>query len=172
MKILIFILFPTIAFAQYQNKTDIFDAVRNGDLQSVKNQIAANPDLANSIDSNNHTLLIIAAYYGQKSIVDYILPLTNKINHKSANGTALAAAVVKNHSNIINTLLDYRADVNITDDNGVSPLMYAIMFRNIPIITLLIRYNADLHLVDQSGKTTFEYALSTENQDIINLLKN
>lgn len=172
MKVFIFILFPIVALAQYQSKTDIFDAVRKGDLQGVKNQISVNPDLANGIDSNNHSLLILAAYYGQESIVDYILPLTNKINHKSANGTALAAAVVKNHLNIINTLLSQKADVNITDDNGVSPLMYAIMFRNIPIIKLLIQHNADPHLVDQSGKTSFEYALSTENQDIINLIKN
>lgn len=172
MKALLFMIFPILALSQEKNIPDIFDSVRQGDLNKVMQYIEINPEIANSLNSHNHSILIIAAYYGQESIINYLLPFSNNINYKSENGTALAAAVVKNHLEIIKVLLNHNSDVNISDTNGVTPLMYAIMFKNEPVIKLLIQHGANLTLKDNTGKSTFEYALATENQNIINLTKN
>lgn len=172
MKALFFILFPILVFSQENKIQDIFESTRQGDLNKVMEYVAINPKIVNSLNKNKQTLLIIASYYDRESIVSYLLPLCNNIDYQSDNGTALAAAVVKNNVTIINDLLKYNANVNIADADGVTPLMYAILFRNSSVIKLLIQHKANMALIDNSGKTTFEYALATENQDIINLIKN
>ncbi|WP_147676314.1 ankyrin repeat domain-containing protein [Algibacter pacificus] len=172
MKLIVLLLLPLLALSQSKNNTDIFDAVRQGNLNQVKQYIEVDRKVVDTLNSHNHSLLIIAAYYNQQSIVEHILPYVTNLNHNSDNGTALAAAVVKNNVEIIKVLLNHKADVNLTDANGVSPLMYAIMFKNIQVIKLLIEHGADLKLTDKTGKSTFEYAISSDNQEIINLLKN
>lgn len=172
MKLLILIMFPFVAMGQSNLNFDIFESVRKGNLIQVKHILNQNPKIADSLNNHNHSLLIIAAYYEQQEILEYMLPLVSNINHKSENGTALAAAVVKNNFYIINTLLEYNANVNLTDAKGVSPLMYAILFKNTKVINLLLKHGADKSALDNTGKSTFEYAVSTGDQNIINLLKN
>jgi ankyrin repeat protein len=54
----------------------------------------------------------------------------------------------------------------------VTPLIYAIQFKNKELIQLLLQFKADTLLADATGKKPFEYAVFTKDQDIINLLKN
>lgn len=171
MKTFLFLLFPLLMLGQTPGNLDIFEAIRQGNTTVVKQQVGADPDLANQINSRGHSLLIVAAYYGQKEIVDILLPVVDNIDHKSEEGTALAAAVVKNQVPIVEALLKYKADPDITDANGVTPLMYALIFRNKPAITLLMNSGANIDLKDNTGKSTFEYALATNNQEFINLIK-
>jgi len=172
MKILVVLLFPVLVLSQNKNNADVFKAVRQGNLNELQQYVRVNTNIVDTLNNHNHSLLIIAAYYGQQSIIEYILPYATNLNHKSDNGTALAAAVVKNNLNIIRIFLKYKANVNLTDANGISPLMYAIMFKNIQVIKLLIKHGADIKLQDNTGKSTFEYAIASGDQEIINLLKN
>lgn len=54
----------------------------------------------------------------------------------------------------------------------MTPLLYAIQFKNKELIELLLRYKADKTQKDKQGKAPFEYAVDTRNQEIINLFKN
>lgn len=172
MRLLFFILFPILALSQNKENSNIFDAVRYGDLKSVKQYVEINKNVLDTLNSHNHSLLILAAYYEQLPIVEYISSKAKNLNHNSGDGTALAAAVVKNNLEVIMILLNHKVDVNLADVKGISPLMYAIIFQNIKVIKLLIEHGADKKQTDNSGKSCFEYAILSGNQQIINLLKN
>ena len=63
------------------------------------------------------------------------------------------------------------ADVNLTDETGITALMYAVMFKNKNAVMLLLQKNADKTKTDAKGKTAFEYAVFSGQEEIINLLK-
>ncbi|KAA3673475.1 phosphatidate phosphatase LPIN [Paragonimus westermani] len=52
------------------------------------------------------------------------------------------------------------SDVNLKDDNGMTPLHWAADRGHHDIITLLLAYSADVHVVDHDGQTPLHYACS------------
>ena len=81
------------------------------------------------------------------------------------------AAVVKGNLDIVKLLLSKKADVNLSDENGTTALIYATMFKNKDIILALLGSNADKSMKDKTGKTAFEYAVNSADETIINVLK-
>ena len=81
------------------------------------------------------------------------------------------AATVKGKVELVKTLLDYKADPNLADDQGNTALIYAVQFQNSSIIKLLLAHGAQRDAKDAKGQTVFEYAVKTGNEAIINLIK-
>ena len=54
-------------------------------------------------------------------------------------------------------LIQHGADVNVQDNNGVTPLMWAAGWRQSYLIPSLLANGADIHLRDNQGKTVFDY---------------
>jgi uncharacterized protein len=86
-------------------------------------------------------------------------------------GTPLMACVVKGNNEMSKFLITKKANINLADANGMSPLIYAVQFQNIEIIELLLKNNVDKSHKDKQGKTAFEHATFSGNEKIINLLK-
>jgi ankyrin repeat protein len=86
-------------------------------------------------------------------------------------GTALTAAVFKGYTDITEILLKNKADANLPDEQGNTPLMIACQFKNETLVKLLLQYGALKDLKNKSGQTAFEMAVLSENQSIVNLLK-
>ena len=63
------------------------------------------------------------------------------------------------------------AQVVVTDEAGITALMYAAMFKNKNAVMLLLQKKADKTKIDAKGKTAFEYAVFSGQEEIINLLK-
>jgi ankyrin repeat protein len=93
------------------------------------------------------------------------------VNYNSEMGTALTASVFRGNYNMSQKLLNNKANPNLTDLRGVTPLMYATQFKNKDLIKLLLKYNSDKKLVDSTGKTAFEYAINSKDEEIIDILK-
>ncbi len=65
---------------------------------------------------------------------------------------------------IISKLLQGRADPNVQDQFGQTPLMWSIVMRgNSSIIQLLLDNNADVNLCDNQGQTALMYAKAFHN---------
>ena len=71
----------------------------------------------------------------------------------------------------VKILIDKNANVNLTDANGTTALIYATQFKNVEAIKLLLEHRADKTKVDKKGKTAFEYAVFADNEEIVNVLK-
>lgn len=157
--------------AQMGTATDVFDMVRQGKTQEIALVLKSNPRAFQVVNSDGFTPLIIASYRGQVKAVQMLIDGGVLVNHVSPMGTALTAAVFKGYTDITEILLKNKADANLPDEQGNTPLMIACQFKNETLVKLLLQYGALKDLKNKSGQTAFEMAVLSENQSIVNLLK-
>ena len=104
-------------------------------------------DLA-SVNRYGGTALIPAAHHGHVETVRELLSTETDINHVNNLGwTALMEAIIlgdgsDTYIQIVQLLVNAGADVNIPDNNGVTPLAHAIDREYLDIIELLRRVGA------------------------------
>ena len=72
---------------------------------------------------------------------------------KDGNNNTLILAVHGNHQSAVELLVKNGADVNITGNNGMTPLMFAIFKRNKDIVKYLLDNGADVNKKDNDGTT-------------------
>lgn len=154
-----------------QDHLDVFDIARRGTVDDVRQLLKSDPNGFKTINKEGFSPLLLACYRGNVEVAKLLIETGCDINQKSSMGTPLMAAVVKGNNSITQFLLLKNANVNLTDENGTTALMYAAMFKNKEIVILLLQKNADKKLLDNKGKSAFEYAVFTGNEEIINLLK-
>lgn len=169
--VLIGIFLSNLLFAQEKTKS-IFDIARSGTVTEVTELMKQNPDIINQINENGFSPLILACYRGNTEVARYLIDHVKDLNYKSKEGTALAGLAIKYNKDLVESLLKKKADPNIADTTGYTPLFWAVKFGNKELVELLLQYKADKTKKDSMGMTPFEYALKTDNKEIINLLKN
>lgn len=158
-------------FQSVFSQQNIYDIARNGTVEELNNAMILKPKVIDSIDTRGFTPLILACYRGNVNVAIEIMKKTQLLDYASPNGTALAASIMSEKIELVNQLLKNKANPNIADFNGVSPLMLAIQFQKTDFIELLIKYGASKTMTDKSGKSVFEYAIFSKNEQIINQLK-
>jgi uncharacterized protein len=161
------LLIPIDCFSQ----SDIFDIARGGTLDNLKELMAQNPDVINTLNEDGNSPLILACYKGNYEVADYLIQNVKDINYANAMGTALMAATVKNEIPIVKLLLDNKANPDVTDVKGTTALHYATIFKNYEIAVMLIEHKANVELKDIRQKTAFDYAVIANDDKLINILK-
>ena len=101
-------------------------ASKNGNLQIVEILLQNGADV-NAKQSNGKTALIWATENGWNEIVKILLQYNASVNEKVAisNETALYFAVYKCSSEIVELLIEKKAEVNAVKKWDVTPLMVA-----------------------------------------------
>ena len=100
-----------------------------------------------SLDSFNGTGLIRAAHRGHGDIVRLLLRTNIDVNHVNRLGwTALLEAILlgdggAKYIDVVTQLVAAKADVNLADSTGVTPLQHARRLNQIEIATILERSN-------------------------------
>jgi ankyrin repeat protein len=106
-------------------------------------------------DKNRRSALILAAAGGHIKIVKMLLSSGADLNYKDSAGlTALNWSAMRRKNAVASQLLKWHVDVNIHDNNGVTPVMYAAGTDNIELLRLLAANGADLNAISQSTKMT------------------
>lgn len=173
MKKLFSLLILATAFCSAQVKPkDVFDVARSGSIEEMKALVQKNKDTVNAINHGGFTPLILACYRGNSPVAEYLAKTVKDVNYNSSSGTALAAATVKGNIALVKVLLENKANPNIADAMGMTPLLYATQFENKEIMALLIKYKADKKQSNKEGKSAMDYAVFTKNEEVIKLLKN
>lgn len=165
-------LFLSSLLSAQEKVKSIFDIARNGTVAEVQRLMKQNPDIINQTNENGFSPLILACYRGNKDVADFLIDNVKDINYKSREGTALAGLSIKYNKELVEHLLKKKADPNIADETGYTPLFWAVKSGNKELVEQLLQYKADKTKKDAMGMTPFEYALQTNNKEIINLLKN
>lgn len=168
----ILFLFFIFNFIIAQEKLDVFEIARKGSLIQAKEIIAVNPKAFNIVNTEGYSPLTLACYHRNNKVAKFLINNGSDINQKSSMGTPLMAAVVKGNIEIVNALLDKKADVNSIDSNGTSALLYATIFKNYEIVRILIKANANPDLKDNRGNSAIDYAILVNDDKLIETLKN
>ena len=165
---LLLIAISGIGFSQQKSMDDI---ARRGTLEEVKTLMKDNPDIINTPNEKGFTPLILACYNGNIEVARFLIDHVKDINYRSNEGTALAGLCIRYNSELVEYLLQKKADPNITDTTGTTPLIWAVKMGNEELVTILLKYGAKKEQADEMGITPFEYALKSQKTNIINLLK-
>lgn len=163
----LFFLFFQSVFSQ----ANLFEVARKGTVQEMKNLLKENPKLVNSISDEGYSLLILATYRGNNEVAKFLVENGADVNGTSNYGTPLMAAVVKGNLEMINVLLEHKADTSIADQSGNTALIYAVLFKKYEIVGLLVKANADINTKDIRGKSAVDYATMTNDEKLLQLLK-
>lgn len=136
-----------------------FLAVITGRLDKLNCNNLKTKDALSALDHRGATLLHYAAYLGHYEIVEALLKAGADIdgNEKQKLPTPLGQAIIAGDFKIFSFLLDKGANINISDDNDISPLMTAAIAGKLEIVKLLIEKGADISglTVSSSKKLAF-----------------
>jgi len=61
-------------------ESDFLEAVKQGDLQKVRQRLGTEPDLANSKDENGISSALLALYHGHAEVADYVAQRCARLN--------------------------------------------------------------------------------------------
>jgi ankyrin repeat protein len=154
--------------------TDIFDAVRAGDVDAVAKLAAGGA--AGLADAGGVTALMLAAGRGQAAIVAALLAAGADVGAADARGfTALFHACYdpeedRGYPEAVQALLDAGADKETRIGYGVRPLMYAAGNGEAGVVEVLLRGGAQPDARNDGGRTALMMVKDRDYVDVINLL--
>ncbi|WP_020005672.1 ankyrin repeat domain-containing protein [Brachyspira innocens] len=131
--------------------------------------------------ADGQTPLLLAAYYGYSDIVTMLLSYGADILAKDSIDDAMAIhiASAKGYYKVVEAILDSAAArnskidiVNVGDNTGTTPLMWAAMNNQVTVISILIRYKADVNMQDDDGWTPLHFAAASDSYRAVEILLN
>jgi len=153
------------------DKALFFNAIRNGDIATVKDQIAANKKYIELTDERGSTPLILASYYNQVQLVNFLIEKGVLIDGQDGSGnTALMGVCFKGFKETAVSLIKAGANVNQKNAMGGTCLIYAVTFGHVEIAKILLENGADKTLKDARGSTALDHAKKQESDKLIALL--
>ena len=143
-------------------------AVRNGRTAIVRLLLKNGVDVARK-DARGHDALYHAVLGWQLRIADLLLKAGVNMD---ANALLLAAVRQGvSEREVYRYLSQHRADMNLRDTNGDTPLLLAIRQGNHKQAKHLVSFGADVTVKDARGKTALAIANSLGLRDIAQLLQ-
>ena len=136
----------------------------------------AKPDVP---DEEGTTFLMDACAMGRSRIATALVAAGANPNTRSDDGsTALLNAVThivlppnwQSRREMIQFLLDNKAQVNIADWQGVTPLIAAARTADAELVNTLLAAGADIEATDRVGQTPLLEAIDKDNVEIVNRL--
>ncbi len=146
------------------DKGALFAATTEGRKAMVELLLARGADV-NAQDDGGTTPLYRAAEKGFLSVAEVLLQHQANLEARMMKGenwvkgrTPLTAAVNARRPAMVTFLLAQGADINTTDDQGITPLLWAAIIEDLPMLKQLIKAGAKLNLEDKRGTTALGYA--------------
>ncbi|MBO9379280.1 ankyrin repeat domain-containing protein [Sphingomonas histidinilytica] len=150
------------AAAQFSDSYNFLNAVRQSDGTKATKALEGNgATLVNTRDySTGETALMITIKRRDLTWSSFLLGKGANPNVRDAQGNApLHAAALLGFTEGAELLLGRRAQVNMANNSGETPLIIAVQQRNVPMVRLLLMNGADPKIADRiAGKSARDYA--------------
>ncbi|MFA3792421.1 ankyrin repeat domain-containing protein [Aliiglaciecola sp. SL4] len=155
-----------------QLKTLYFDAARTGDIELLTTFYNAGLSV-NIANEKGYTALILSAYNGQTEAVNFLLGLEdiNPCQEDARGNTALMGAIFKGNLRIAKSLMGVDCEVDQSNQNGQTALMFATLFDRQDIIQGLLDQGANISLKDSHSRSLSDIAASQGNQILADKFK-
>ncbi len=147
---------------------EIFDAVKNNDLNLVKQIIDKESSVLNQKDKTGNTPLHGAAIIGSVPISEFLLSSGADINATNTmQSTPLHTAIENKQDEVAKFLIEKGANLNIKGRGGNTPLHAAAYSNRKEIAELLISGGADLEIRNEQNYTPLAaLTRSTRNYEV------
>lgn len=151
-------------------KTDIFDAARAGQTQTVCQWLDDGGDIEIR-NERGDVLVLLAVYYARVELVEELIRRGATVDARNNNGQrALAGACFKGFKSLVEILLNAGAEVNENSPAQKSPLMYAASYEHVGIVKLLLAAGAEAN-AKVDGKTALDLARDNLAHEVVPVLE-
>lgn len=148
-------------------KTPLIIAVGNSYIDTAKILIENGTNI-NAVDIEGWSALSYAVNNGDIEIAKLLLE--NKAKIKDELLIAIKSPIVESRINMMKLLIDNKANINYTDENGFNPLNIAIESGNMELTKFLITNGANVNSLMQDGVSLIGYAIAQNNMDLLQIL--
>jgi ankyrin repeat protein len=133
------------------------------------NQLLFDVSNVNIKDDVGNTLLMWAARWGKKDIVEILIKKGTDLEAQDVSGNnALMLASYGGHTETVKVLIKYGAKVNVVDKRGESALIGAAKHNQPAVLQVLLKARADINVKNNKGATAL--MLASDNSLIIEKL--
>ena len=123
-------------------------------------------------DPNAESVLASAVSRGSKNMLNLLLDYHADANFSESVGTlGQTPLFFADEPSLAEILLARHADLNHRDQNGITPLMFAVQNNNLKMTRFFIKKGADVKIKNVAGETVYEIAGRTGNQKFIGELR-
>jgi ankyrin repeat protein len=150
----------------------IHQAAYQGNIEAVKQFIAAGADVNAKSSRNGSTPLHQAAIGDHKEIAELLIAEGTDVNAENVYGwTPLHYTALGGREEILELLIDNGANVNTKDMKGSTPLHSAASGGHKELVELLIATGADLEAKGNGGETPLDWAIKYKRNETADLLR-
>jgi uncharacterized protein len=154
---------------------DMMFAIMSGELDKIRQSIAADKNVVTLRDKAKRTLLMEAAIFKNEDIARLLVENGADVNAKELKGwSVLHFAAQSNLPDLVKLLIEKGADINAQDDYGNTRLLNALSSFNgqsKDIIIELINAGADKDITNKSGISAYQFAMKVTNHDLNQFFK-
>ena len=130
----------------------------------------------NPSDAHDYTPFHLAAEYGHLPVVEYLLQYVNNVDIRTDEywdkATPLIRTSKQGHLHVIKFLVEKGADLELTDSDNWTPLMYAAYGGQLDVAKYLMEEEgANPKLKDSRNKTAHDFALEYGHSEVAEYLE-
>jgi ankyrin repeat protein len=162
-------------FIANRNITILMYAIELNRMDIVKYLVKCGANI-NFKNENDINVLISSSKKGKTKIFEYLV----KNNVNDFTSEVIKKVIVDNRLDLLDILIENNMNINLKDEKGNTPLVYAIQHRNLDIIEYLIHHGADCHTINDNDETIdsinykyyWKYGLKDAYKSIYKLINN
>lgn len=153
----------------------IFEIVKSGDVAALKQALTNGIDIETR-DNDGNTAIMLAAHSGNLQMVNALIDAGADVNARDDLGWAPLIKAVYNaemkrgFADVVQALLDARANIEAPIGYGVRPLMLAAGYGETAVVEVLLKAGADVLARNEGGLTALMMVKQKHYVDVINIL--
>ena len=153
---------------------NVYEAAATGNLPRLQEWVEEHPEVVNSFAMDGFHPLGLAAFFGHREAVAYLIEKgaeTNLHSNNTQHVTPLISASARGSLEIAQLLIAYGADVNAHQIHNFTALHNAAQNGQIEMAELLLAHGAAINARSQDGRTPLVFAREKNQAAMIEFLE-